>query len=126
MKMMLMMLSRLLPSITGGKMLGYGLTSFDHVQLPATALLGDLARTLNMRDQYLSAINHLGTGALAPTLWVILFLKAAVLITGRYSQGQTVQQGTHGERSPIIAFRNQQLPILHTIAQIAIMEPFSN
>ncbi|OJJ67568.1 hypothetical protein ASPBRDRAFT_660813 [Aspergillus brasiliensis CBS 101740] len=94
--------SWLLPPITGGRMLDHGLTSFDNVP-----------------------IHRLGTGALALSLWVIPFLKCAAYCVGRYSQRRTVQAGVRGERVPIISFRAQQLPILHSLAHIAVMEPFS-
>ncbi|KAJ5924134.1 acyl-CoA oxidase [Penicillium verhagenii] len=116
----------LLPSITGGKMLDHSLTSFQHVRLPAEAMLGDLAMPSNMRDQYLSAINRLGNGALALSLWIIPFLKCATFVVGKYSQSRTVQQGMRGGRVPIISFRTQQLPILHALAQIAVMEAFAD
>ncbi|OQE88305.1 hypothetical protein PENNAL_c0017G11826 [Penicillium nalgiovense] len=118
--------SRLLPSITGGKMLDHALTSFHHVRLPATSMLGELARPANLRDQYLSAIDRLGTGALALSLWIIPFLKCATFIVGSYSQRRTVQQGAKGERAPIISFRTQQLPIMHSLAQIAVMKSFAD
>ncbi|PWY71235.1 acyl-CoA oxidase [Aspergillus eucalypticola CBS 122712] len=118
--------SWLLPPISGGRVLDHSLTSFDNVHLPANAMLGELAMPADMRAQYLSAIHRLGTGALALSLWIIPFLKCAAYCVGKYSQRRTVQAGVHGERVPIISFRTQQLPILHSLAQIAVMEPFSD
>lgn len=43
-------------------------TSFDHVRLPANALLRELAKPIDLRVQYLAAIRRLGTGALALSL----------------------------------------------------------
>ncbi|KAL5359067.1 acyl-CoA oxidase [Aspergillus floccosus] len=117
--------SWLFPEITGGRPLDHGLTSFEDVYLPPSALLGDLAKPTNMRDQFLSAIHRLTTGALCVSLWTIPFLKCASFIVGKYSQNRTVQQGIHGERAPILSFRTQQLPVLHAVAQVAVMEPFA-
>jgi acyl-CoA oxidase len=33
--------------------------------------------------------------------------------------------GTHGQPTPIISFRTQQLPILYTLAQVFVLEAFS-
>lgn len=118
-------LSRLLPEISGGRMLDHGVTTFDHVVLPPTAILGDLSKPDDYRQNFLSAINRLSVGALCLTLWTIPFLKSAAYIVGKYSQRRTVQQGISGDRTPIISFRTQQLPVLHSLAQVAVMEPFA-
>ncbi|KAJ5100409.1 acyl-CoA oxidase [Penicillium angulare] len=89
-------------------------------------LIADLRKPANLRVQYLAAIHRLGTGALALSLWVIPFLKCAVYVVGRYSQRRTVQEGAGGKRVPIISFRTQQLPILHCLAQIAVMDAFAD
>lgn len=107
-------------------MLDHAITSFDHVRLPANSMLGDLEKPANMRLQYLSAIHRLGNGALALSLWIIPFLKCAVYCVGRYSQRRTVQEGAGGKRVPIISFRTQQLPILHCLAHIAVMDAFTD
>ncbi|GCB20523.1 acyl-coenzyme A oxidase-like protein [Aspergillus awamori] len=115
-----------LPAPGAGRLLDFVLTTFDHVHLPPTAMLGDLARPSNMRDQYLTAIDRLSTGALIVSLWVIPFLKGAAFTVGRYSQRRTVQEGLQGERVPIISFRTQQLPIAHALAEVAVLAPFAD
>ncbi|PYH92490.1 acyl-CoA oxidase [Aspergillus ellipticus CBS 707.79] len=115
-----------LPKISSGQVLHHDLTSFNHVHLPSTALLGDLEPPANMRDQYLRSISRLVVGALAMSMWVVPFLKCAVYVVGKYSQQRTVQQGLHGERVPIITFRTQQLPIAHALAEAAVLEPFAD
>ncbi|PWY70922.1 acyl-CoA oxidase [Aspergillus heteromorphus CBS 117.55] len=115
-----------LPVIASGRMLHHDLTSFSHVHLPSTALLGKIARPSNMRDQYLSSIHRLSVGAIVLSLWVIPFLKCAAYVVGKYSQHRTVQQGVRGERVPIITFRTQQLPITHALAEAAVLEPFAD
>ncbi|GJP96016.1 hypothetical protein CBS115989_3982 [Aspergillus niger] len=115
-----------LPAPGAGRLLDFVLTAFDHVHLPSTAMLGDLARPSNMRDQYLTAIDRLSTGALIVSLWVIPFLKGAAFTVGRYSQRRTVQEGLQGERVPIISFRTQQLPIAHALAEVAVLAPFAD
>ena len=107
-------------------MLNHDLTSFDHVHLPPTALLGDLTKPTNMRDQYLASIHRLSVGALIISLWIIPFLKGAAFIVGKYSQHRTVQEGLHGQTVPIISFRTQQLPVAHALAEAAVLEPFAD
>ncbi|KAL4895629.1 hypothetical protein BDV59DRAFT_211270 [Aspergillus ambiguus] len=118
--------SWLLPEITGGRMLDHGLTAFENVHLPPGAMLGDLEKPANLRNQYLSSIDRLSIGAMCLSLWMIPFLRCAAFIVGKYSQRRTVQQGINGERAPIISFRTQQLPILHAVAQVAVMEAFTD
>ncbi|GKZ38510.1 hypothetical protein AbraIFM66950_010760 [Aspergillus brasiliensis] len=113
-----------LPAPGAGRLLDHVLTTFDHVHLPSTAMLGGLAKPSNMRDQYLTTIDRLSTGALTVSLWVVPFLKSAAFIVGKYSQHRTVQEGLHGPRVPIISFRTQQLPVAHALAEAAVLEPF--
>ncbi|OJJ77873.1 hypothetical protein ASPBRDRAFT_167151 [Aspergillus brasiliensis CBS 101740] len=115
-----------LPAPGAGRLLDHVLTTFDHVHLPSTAMLGDLAKPSNMRDQYLTTIDRLSTGALTVSLWVVPFLKSAAFIVGKYSQHRTVQEGLHGPRVPIISFRTQQLPVAHALAEAAVLEPFAD
>ncbi|PYH37404.1 acyl-CoA oxidase [Aspergillus neoniger CBS 115656] len=115
-----------LPAPGAGRLLDFVLTSFDHVHLPSTAILGDLARPSNMRDQYLTAVDRLSTGTLTVSLWTIPFLKGAAFTVGKYSQRRTVQEGLHGKRVPIISYRTQQLPIAHTLAEVAVLDPFAD
>ncbi|PWY83648.1 acyl-CoA oxidase [Aspergillus sclerotioniger CBS 115572] len=115
-----------LPDTGSGRVLNHDLTSFDHVYLPPTALLGDFTKPINMRDQYLASIHRLSIGALIIGLWVIPFLKGAAFIVGKYSQRRTVQEGLHGPSVPIISFRTQQLPIAHALAEAAVLEPFAD
>lgn len=107
-------------------MLDFCITSFDHVQLPRSAMLGDLTKPANMRTGYLSAIQRIGTGTLALSIWITTFLKGAVYIAGKHTLSRTVQQGLHGKRTPIMSFRTQHRPILRTLAQIAVLEPFAD
>jgi acyl-CoA oxidase len=65
---------------------------------------------------------HIGTLALSTTL--IPVLKRAVFVAGKYSQRRTVG-GPDGKRRPIISFRTQLRPILHTIAQIIVFECYA-
>lgn len=78
-----------------------------------------------MRTQFLMATNRLGFGTLALSLSAIPGLRCATFIVGKYSLRRTVV-GPEGSPKPIISFRTQQLPILHALAETAVMEPFAN
>lgn len=88
-------------------------------------MLGSPRKTTDMRFQFLMAINRLGFGTLALSLSAIPGLKCATFITGKYSLRRMVH-GPDGLLKPIISFRTQQLPVLHALAECAVMEPFAN
>ncbi|CAG8904521.1 unnamed protein product [Penicillium egyptiacum] len=115
----------LLPPIACGRTLDHSITSFNQVHLPSTAMLGSPRKPDDMRSQFLMAINRLGFGTLALSLSTIPGLKGAVLIAGKYSLRRMVH-GPEGSPKPIISFRTQQLPIMHALAESAVMEPFAN
>ncbi|EAU33843.1 predicted protein [Aspergillus terreus NIH2624] len=118
-------MSQMLPPIASGRVLDHALTSFNQVQVPSTALLGELEKPDNMRDRFLSAIQRVGFGTLALSLWTIPFMKCATYLGGKYSLRRMVV-GSDGKPMPIISFRTQQVPILHSLAQVTIMMPFAN
>lgn len=113
----------LLPEL-GGIKAPYAITSFDQVSLPATALLGSLEKPANMREHFFSTIWRIPIGTLAMSLIMIPALKCVSYIVGKYSLRRTVH-GLDNTRIPIITFRTQQLPILHALAQLSVMEPFA-
>ncbi|OQD99089.1 hypothetical protein PENSOL_c007G03857 [Penicillium solitum] len=117
--------STLLPPIACGRTLDHSITSFNQVRLPSTAMLGSPRKPANMRTQFLMATNRLGFGTLALSLSAIPGLRCATFIVGKYSLRRTVV-GPEGSPKPIISFRTQQLPILHALAETAVMEPFAN
>jgi hypothetical protein len=78
-----------------------------------------------MRIQFLVAINRLGFGTLALSLATIPGLKCAALIVGKYSFRRMICD-VQGSPKPIASFRTQQLPILHALAESAVMEAFAN
>lgn len=51
-------------------------------------------------------------------------LKTAVYVAGTYSLRRLIRN-PEGKKVPIISFRTQQRPIFHTLAQIAVLEPYA-
>ncbi|KAJ6031793.1 acyl-CoA dehydrogenase/oxidase [Penicillium herquei] len=116
--------SRRLPNRAGSSPLDHSVTTFDHVKLPASALLGSVKKPKNMRDQFLYLIQRVAVGTLALSTVLIPAMKRAVYVAGKYSMSRSIQENIkNAEPTPIISFRTQQRPILHTLAQIAVFEP---
>ncbi|KAK2748311.1 hypothetical protein FQN57_000969 [Myotisia sp. PD_48] len=113
--------AKLVPPLAGGFPLDHALTSFQNVYLPPSALLGTLEAPKNEHENFLRVIGRVAVGTLSLSLSVIPALKACAYIYGLYSLRRTVL-GHDGKSVPIIAFRTQQIPLLRTLAQVAVME----
>lgn len=116
--------SQKLPNRVGSRPIDHSVTTFNHVRLPSSALLGSLEKPRNMRDHFLSVIGRVTVGTLGLSSVMIPVLKRSVYVAGKYSIRRHVQ-GNDGKPTPIISFRTQQRPILHTLAQIAVFEPYT-
>ena len=108
----------------GGDALDHALTSFNTVPLPADAMLGSLAKPAQMRQHFLALIHRVGVGAVSASLVLLPSLKLAIYLAGKYSLRRAIG-GPKDNRIPIISFRTQQLPILHTLALSAALQPFT-
>ncbi|KAE8391919.1 acyl-CoA dehydrogenase NM domain-like protein [Aspergillus alliaceus] len=117
--------AKLLPRRAGSKPLDHTITTFTHVRLPRSALLGPLKKPGNVRENFLSMIQRASVGALAFTTALIPAMKRAVFIAGKYSLRRQIL-GQNNTPLPIISFRTQQLPILHALAQIAVFEAYAH
>ncbi|KAH8701956.1 acyl-CoA dehydrogenase/oxidase [Talaromyces proteolyticus] len=116
--------SKKLPTRAGAKPVDHAITSFNHVRLPASALLGSLEKPESMRLNFLSTIQRVTVGTLALSLIMIPVIKRAAYVAGIYSIRRQVQ-GYDGRPVPIISFRTQQRPILHALAQVAVFEAYA-
>ncbi|KZT69853.1 acyl-CoA dehydrogenase NM domain-like protein [Daedalea quercina L-15889] len=113
--------SRLLPQRGGLKPVDHAVTSFDHVRLPSTALLGSLAKPANMRANFISCIWRVAVGSLALATLAVPLLSVNTYVAARYSLRRRVT-GSDGTPVPIMSFRTQHGPILHALAQVAVMK----
>ncbi|RAL03940.1 acyl-CoA dehydrogenase NM domain-like protein [Aspergillus ibericus CBS 121593] len=116
--------SVLLPAMKGGDALDHAVTSFNKVTLPADAMLGSLARPVQMHQHFLALIHRVGVGSVSATLLLVPGLKLATYLVGRYSLQRAIG-GPRNRRIPIIRFRTQQLPMLHALAHSAVLQPFA-
>lgn len=79
----------------------------------------------SLRLNFLTTIWRVGIGGLCLSMANLSSLKTSVYLVGKYSQRRHIRSST-GEVVPIISFRTQQRPILHTIAQIAVLEAYGD
>ena len=103
----------------GTSPLDFSITRFNHVRVPASALVSsdptDLALPLAPLAAWWDEVWRIPLGTLAVTAPWISSLKAAAFIAGRYSAHRAIL-GKGSEPVPIIAFRTQQWPITHAVA----------
>ncbi|PLN80602.1 acyl-CoA dehydrogenase/oxidase [Aspergillus taichungensis] len=116
--------AKLLFARTGSKPLDHTITTFSHVRLPFSALLGSLETPANERDNFLSITRRIHVGSLALTMGLIPLLKRAVFVAGRYSINRQIG-GPKNEPISIISLRTQQQPILYALAKIAVLEAYA-
>jgi len=114
-----------LPTRGGAKPVDHALTFFNHVRLPATALLGKLDKPSDMRHNFLAVIWRVGVGTLALSAICVGNLKSGLYTAGKYSMLRHVTSAD-GTSMAIIGFRTQQLPILHCAAQCYVLEAYYN
>ncbi|KAE8165760.1 hypothetical protein BDV40DRAFT_285961 [Aspergillus tamarii] len=116
--------AKILPGRAGSKPLDHCITSFKHVRLPHSALLGSLDAPRDPQKSFRSAIRRVYIGTLSLSTVLISALKRSVYVAGKYSFRRYIWGPSHRPR-PIIAFRTQQRPIVHALAQIAIFDPYA-
>ncbi|KAJ3839170.1 hypothetical protein F5878DRAFT_582170 [Lentinula raphanica] len=117
--------SRMVPPRSGSKPLDHSITTFDHVRLPLGSVIGSLEESVDIRGDFLKSIWRITTGGLALSLGTVSFLSIGVYIAGKYSFRRMVSGPEKGSMMPIIGFRTQQLPILHGLAQIHVLQALS-
>ncbi|KAJ7637540.1 acyl-CoA dehydrogenase NM domain-like protein [Mycena polygramma] len=114
---------RSLPDRAGTRPMGHAITYFNHVKLPATALIGNLDTKLSPRLQFLSTIWRLGVGSASLSAMVIPGLRISAHITAKYAKQRMVTNSA-GVTAPILSFRTTQAPILRALSQAAALEAF--
>jgi acyl-CoA oxidase len=112
---------RVLPQRTGAHPLDHAITSFNHVRLPGSSLLGSPEKPINDRDYFTSMIHRVAVGTLLVASPCIPALQVSTFNASQFSFRREVT-GYGGKQIPIIEFRTQQLPILHAIAQCNVLK----
>ncbi|KAJ7451790.1 acyl-CoA dehydrogenase NM domain-like protein [Mycena galericulata] len=114
---------RVLPDRSGTRPVGHAITSFSHVKLPTTALVGNIESSLRPRIQFLTSIWRLGIGSATMAALCVPALRVAAFITTQYAKRRTVAN-SQGTVVPILSFRTTQVPILRALCQAAVLESF--
>lgn len=117
--------SRALPKRTGAKAVDHAVTSFKHVRLDRSALLGSLAKPKDMRTHFLQQIWRVSIGTLALSMINPVHLALCGYIVGKYSQRREVSGSSPTGTVPIISFSTQQRPIMHALAHSEVFSSFS-
>ncbi|KAJ5591626.1 acyl-CoA dehydrogenase/oxidase [Penicillium hispanicum] len=112
-----------LPHRPGTRPIDHSVTGFYHVKLPSSALLGSLEKPKDTQAHFLSIIRRVTVGTLSLSTVMLPILKRAVYVAGTYSISRHIN-GKDGKPIPIIHFRTQQRPVLHALAQIAVLEAY--
>ncbi|KAJ7102696.1 hypothetical protein C8R44DRAFT_808395 [Mycena epipterygia] len=115
--------ARILPLRGNSAPVNHCLTSFHRVDLPPSALLGEIDISAPPRLHFLSSIWRVAVGTLALTSITIPGFDIASHVALRYSLRRVVRIND-GAMAPIFCFRTQQLPIITTIAQAFALRAF--
>ena len=113
-----------LPNRSGTQPLDFSITTFDHVELPLTALVSDdilnVSKPARPLEAWWDEIWRIQLGTMAvPAPWISA-IKAVAFIGARYSSHRCIL-GKHNSPTPIITFRTQQWPIAHATAVGMVM-----
>ncbi|KAG7405727.1 Peroxisomal acyl-coenzyme A oxidase 3 [Fusarium oxysporum f. sp. raphani] len=117
--------SRILPTRPGTKPLDHSLTSFRHVGLPSTALLGSTAKPENDRLEFLRHIWRIAAGTLSLSIMGISAIKVGTRIAAVYSERRTIAAADGEEGKRIMAFSTQQHPIVEGWVQGKVLHAFA-
>ena len=114
---------RELPTRVGTRAFGHAITTFDHVRVPFSALLGSIEKASDEREHFMKTIWRVSVGTLCLTSTAIAALKVSVYVTATYSKRRSIT-GPKAQQIPVITFRTQQAPILHALAQGYVLDAF--
>lgn len=123
MQQLLMIAFRPVPNRAGTRPADHSLLYFNHVILPYEALLGTLDMPKDLRQNFLQVIWRVGIGSLAFSNLSITAFKSSVYVAGLYSIRRTITTND-GQSMPIIAFRAQQTPVMHALAEAFVLDAF--
>ncbi|PHH71303.1 hypothetical protein CDD80_5365 [Ophiocordyceps camponoti-rufipedis] len=119
--------SRLLPPNAGaGRKLDHAITTFNHVRLEPSSLLGNLDTSEGGHQDFLRHIQRVTVGTLSLSMIWVPILRLSGYLLGRYSQRRLVSQGKEEERVSIVAFSTQHTPILTALTTASVLQAFAD
>lgn len=118
--------SRILPSRPGTKPLDHSITTFDHVRLPSSALLGSTSRAKDERAEFLRQIRRVSVGTLSLSIMGISAIKVGTRIATLYSERRNIMAPDGCSAMSIISFSTQQRPIVEGWVQVKVLTAFAH
>ncbi|PPQ93408.1 hypothetical protein CVT25_004725 [Psilocybe cyanescens] len=117
---------KILPPRGGSRPIKHALTYFNHVRLPAEALLGSPDKPTDVRAAFFTTIYRILVGALSMGALCLSVMRMSSYIGGQYSLRRKVTDTVTGRPRPIIAFSTQYQPVLTALSQTFVMEKLAN
>ncbi|KAF9443135.1 acyl-CoA dehydrogenase NM domain-like protein [Macrolepiota fuliginosa MF-IS2] len=102
------------------------LTYFNHVHLPASALLNDLGKSEVSRETFFDNIYRVITGTISMGALAVSSMRIASYVAARYSLRRHVIDASTKLPRPIMSFSTQYTPILSAIAQSLVFRVFAD
>nr|GAT53699.1 predicted protein [Mycena chlorophos] len=118
--------ARLLPPRGGSHPLKHCLTSFEHLRVPASALLGPVEKPADPRIAFFLNIQRVAIGTLAIGSLGYPSLQIAATIAALYSRRRTVLDTFTQQPKTIFEFQTQKIPICTATAQAFVIEAFQD
>ncbi|KAF4417655.1 Acyl-coenzyme A oxidase 2, peroxisomal [Fusarium austroafricanum] len=117
--------SRILPIRIGTKPLDHCLTTFDHVDLPYSALLGSSSEPESDRLGFLRQIWQASAGTLSLSLMGISAIKVGTRVAAVYSERRMITAPDGSAPREIMSFSTQQRPIVEGWVQGEVLHAFA-
>ncbi|KAB2580942.1 Peroxisomal acyl-coenzyme A oxidase 1 [Lasiodiplodia theobromae] len=110
-------ISYALPKRAGTQATDHAVTLFNHKRLPKDSLLGTLDKPADPVAHFTSIVARASIGTLSLSTVNVPCLKLSTYIAAKYSSRRTITGPDGRTQLPILAYRTQQRPILHALAQ---------
>ncbi|KAF4589851.1 Acyl-CoA dehydrogenase/oxidase [Ophiocordyceps camponoti-floridani] len=119
--------SRLLPPKAGaGTELDHAMTTFHHVRLEPSSLLGNLDESEGGHQDFLRHIQRVTVGTLSLSMIWVPVLRLSGYLLGRYSQRRLIGQETGEGSMSIVAFSTQHTPILMALTTASVLQAYAD
>lgn len=118
--------SRVLPRRTGSRSLDHTVTTFDHVRLPPSALLGSHDQVAARRTDFLRQIWRLAVGSLALSIASsVPLLRASAFVAAKYSQRRVVGgKDMSGDGRAVITYATSYRPVLNALVLAQVFDQY--
>lgn len=114
--------TKLLPQRPGTRPLDHAITTFTHVRLDRSCLLGTIDKPKDSRQSFFEQIHRVSVGGLALSLINTPASKAGAYLAHTFSQQRVVTNPTSQLPVPISSFPTQYGPIISTSSHAMVME----